>query len=292
MIGRQHHAHFAAYRGPVFLSMTASPPEKKVGALSAGLRVLRHLASVPTPLGVTRIARDLELNSSTCFNLLKTLVHEGLVTFDEDTKTYRIGLGLVELAKGSLEQASYARLLRPHLQEIASRHRVTTTLWQRTTNDRVVMVDLADSGSALRVHMSIGQRLPLYIAALGRCMAAYSPLSPAELRSRISSLRWGISSLRWEDGPSFEAYMRDVEKVREVGYALDEGHYVKGITTVSSPILDEHRTPLMAISAVGFSAQFTPSSLQSLGEDLRDRCREASNSLSGGKVGLFWQTGS
>jgi len=265
-----------------YSSMTVSTSEKKVGALSAGLSILRHLASVSTPLGVTRIARDLDLNSSTCFNLLKTLVHERLVTFDEATKTYRMGLGLVELAKGSLEQASYVRLLRPHLQEIAHRHRVTTTLWQRTTNDRVVMVDLAESGSAMRVHMSIGQRLPMYIAALGRCMAAYSTLSPAELRTHISGLRW-------EDGPSFEAYMRDVEKVREVGYATDEGHYVKGITTISSPILDEHRHPLMAISAVGFSAQFTASAIQSLGEDLRERCREASLSISGGKADTFWQ---
>lgn len=264
------------------MTVTSTSSEKKVGALSAGLSILRHLASVSGPLGVTRIARDLSLNSSTCFNLLKTLVHERLVTFDEATKTYRMGLGLVELAKGSLEQASYARLLRPHLEEIAGRHRVTATLWQRTSNDRVVMADLADSGSAIRVHMSIGQRLPMYIAALGRCMAAYSTLSTAELRTQLSSLRW-------EDGPSFEAYMRDVEQVRRTGYAMDEGHFVKGITTVSSPILDEHRSPLMAISAVGFSAQFTPSAIQSLGEDLRERCREASLSISGGKVGKFWE---
>ncbi|CAM3766907.1 IclR family transcriptional regulator [Bordetella tumulicola] len=253
-------------------------PEKKVGALSAGISILRHLASATTPLGVTRIARDLDLNSSTCFNLLKTLVQERLVNFDEDTKTYRMGLGLVELAKGSLEQASYVRLLRPHLQELASRHRVTITLWQRTTNDRVVLVDLAESGATMRVHLSIGQRLPMYIAALGRCMAAYSTLSPAELRTNISGLRW-------EDGPSFEAYMRDVENVREIGYATDEGHFVKGITTVSSPILDEHQIPLMAISAVGIAARFSPSAIQSLGEDLRERCHEASLSISGGKSG-------
>lgn len=261
------------------MTETVVSTEKKVGALSAGISILRHLASVSTPLGVTRIARDLDLHSSTCFNLLKTLVQERLVTFDEDTKTYRMGLGLVELAKGSLEQASYARLLRPHLQELASRHRVTTTLWQRATNDRVVLVDLAESGSTMRVHMSIGQRLPMYIAALGRCMAAYTPLSPAELRTKISALRW-------ENGPSFEAYMQDVDRVREIGYAIDEEHFVKGITTVSSPILDEHHMPVMVISAVGVAARFTSSDIQSLGEDLRERCHEASLSLSGGKVGV------
>src|SRR5690606_7702298 len=194
-----------------------SAPAKLVGSLSAGFKILRYLASAGSPLGVTRIAKDLGLNASTCFNLLKTLVHERLVTFDEGTKTYSLGLGMVELAKGSLEKASYVRLMRPHLKELAERHNITATLWQRTRNDRVVLVDLAESGSTRRIHRSIGQRLPMYIAALGRCMAAHSGLSTLELRRKVSELRW-------EEGPSFETYMREVEEVRRNGYAVDHGN--------------------------------------------------------------------
>ena len=259
----------------------SSPSEKLVGALSSGLKILRYLASSSTSHGVSRIAKDLDLNASTCFNLLKTLVHERLVTFDDSTKTYSIGLGLVELAKGSLEKASYVRLMRPHLQELAARHNITTTLWQKTRDDRVVLVDLAESGSTMRIHMSIGQRLPMYIAALGRCMAAHSGLTNVELRRKISELRW-------EDGPSFETYMRDVEDVRRKGYAVDNGNYVKGVLTVSSPILDVQRDPVMAVSVVGFATQFSENSLQALCEDLRERCREATTALSGGAVKQLW----
>ena len=262
--------------------MTETPaPGKLVGALSAGLKVLRYLASASAPVGVSRIAKDLGLNASTCFNLLKTLVHERLVSFDESTKTYSMGLGLVELAKGSLEKASYARMLRPHLQELAERHNITTTLWQRTRGERVVLVDLAESGSTMRIHMSIGQRLPMYIAALGRCMAAHSSLSIVELRTRLSELRW-------EEGPSFETYMREVEGVRQHGYAIDNGNYVRGVVTASSPILQAPNQPLLAISTVGFASQFSPSSLQSLCEDLRERCREATLAISGGTVKSLW----
>jgi len=261
------------------MATSPHPPEKLVGALSSGLRILRYLASANTPLGVTRIARDLRINASTCFNLLKTLVHEGLVTFDADTKTYAIGLGMVELAKGALAQASYVRLLRPHLQELARLHRVTTTLWQRSTKGRVVLVDLVESASTIRVHMSIGQRLPMYLAALGRCMAAYSPLTRDELRTELSAIRW-------ENAPSFEAYMRDVERVKRIGYATDVDHYVSGITTVSSPILDAPHCARMALSAVGFSAQLSKVGVKALGEDLRQRCSEISYAISGGTVQL------
>lgn len=256
----------------------SSSPDKLVGALSAGLKIIRYLATAPTPHGVTRIAKDLGLNASTCFNLLKTLVHEGLVSFDEATKTYSTALGLVELANGSLEKASYVRMMRPHLQELAERHNITTTLWQKSRGDRVVLVDLADSGSAMRIHMSIGQRLPMYIAALGRCMAAHSGLSAVQLRSKLSELRW-------EEGPSFETYMREVEEARGNGYAVDQGNFVKGVVTISSAILDSDHRPIMAVSAVGFATQFQPDSLLALCEDLRQRCAEATMALSGGVAG-------
>lgn len=253
---------------------TTPAPEKLVGALASGLSILRYLCAAPAPVGVSRIARDLSLNSSTCFNLLKTLVHEQLVLFDDSAKTYSIGLGLVKLAKGALEQASYVRMIHPHLEEIAMRHRTTVTLWQRSTEERVVLVDRADNVAAMRVHMSIGQRLPMYIAALGRSMAAHSSLSPAELRSRFSNLRW-------ENAPSFEAYLAEVDEARRIGYAVDIDRYVRGVTTVSAAIVDAEQQPVMAISAVGFSGQFDTAAIEALGTDLRERAREISRAVSG-----------
>lgn len=249
-------------------------PGKLVGALSSGLAVLRYLVEAQNPVGVSRIARDLELNPSTCFNLLKTLVHEGLAVFHESTKTYSIGLGLLALAKGALEEVSYIAMIRPHLREIAAKHGVTCTLWHVTSGERVVLVDRADNDAAIRVHMSIGQRLPMYIAALGRCMAAHSGLTTSELRSRFAKLRW-------EDKLTFETYIADVEEARKRGYAVDKSRYVKGVTTISSAVLDAQNKPLMAISAVGFAAQMSEARVTALGEELNERTAAISSAMAG-----------
>lgn len=254
---------------------STSPPDKPVGALVSGLAIVRYLSTSPAPVGVTRIARELELNSSTCFNLLKTLVHEGLVNFDESTKTYSIGLGVVELAKGALEQSAYVRMIQPSLREIAEAFRVTATLWQRTRGDRVVLLDRADHESAVRVHMSIGQRLPMYLAALGRCMAAHSGLSTEALREHFDQLRWA-------DGPNFQTYLKEVDQARKMGYAVDDGSYAKGVTTVSAPVLDEARRPIMAISAVGFFGQLSPAEIKAAGEFIRLRADKVTRALAGG----------
>ncbi|MCP1337018.1 IclR family transcriptional regulator [Futiania mangrovi] len=249
-------------------------PEKLVGALVNGLAVLRYLQRTNAAVGVTQVARDLSLNPSTCYHLLRTLVHEGLVVFDEKTKSYTVGLGLVALAQGALDRNTHIRMLHPSLKRIARKHGVTMTLWDRMSDDRAVLVDRAESDAAMHVSMNIGQRLPLFLGALGRCFAAYSQMPPEELRSRYEAIRL-------QDPQTFEDWMEDVEEVHRRGYAIDRGNYVRGVTTISAPILNKQGEPVLAMSAVAFSAQVGARETRELAQDIRVAARDASLALGG-----------
>jgi DNA-binding IclR family transcriptional regulator len=249
------------------MAATSLESGKMVGALIAGLRVLHYLVRAEAPVGVSQAARDLDISPSTCFNLLRTLVHERFVVFDPVKKTYSIGFGLLELTKGMIDQDQFIKFLRPKLERIASAHRVTGTLWRKLGNDRVVLVDRADAASAVRVHMTVGQRLPMLVGALGRCFAAHSDLQREDVRRQFDQLRWEVP-------PDFEEFWADVQEARERGYAIDRDHFVRGITTVAAPILDASGAPVMAISAIGFSGQFNNSSLEALAQDLVKDARE------------------
>lgn len=249
-------------------------PTKLVGALSAGLAVLRYLSRSSTPAGVSRIARDLSLNASTCFNLLRTLVHEGLVHFDDTTKTYTLGLGAVELARGALDRTSLPRLLQPQLAALAATHSVTVLLWQRTPDDRLVLVHVAESPEAIRVQLSVGARLPLYAGASGRCMAAFGGAGRAAVRR-------GFEAVRWDDPPSFEAYWASLATVRACGHAIDEGHYRRGATVVAAPVLDGAGRPMLAIGCATFSAQLDAGALRALTDALDTLAARATGALAG-----------
>ncbi|MGE3594137.1 MAG: IclR family transcriptional regulator [Dehalococcoidia bacterium] len=229
----------------------------------AGLDVLRFLVRVQEPVGVSRVARELGLSPSTCFNLLKTLVHEDLVEFDIERKSYAVSFGLLSLAHGIFERDQFIKFLRPRLERIASSHRVTVTLWQRVGADRVVLVDRVDAVAAVRVHMTIGQRLPLLVGALGRCFAAFDGLPRDKVRR-------AFDAIRWDSPPDFESYWTDVALTRERGYAIDRDSFVRGITTVAAPLLSDKKVPIMAVSAIGFTGQFTDDSLLALARDLHD----------------------
>jgi DNA-binding IclR family transcriptional regulator len=251
----------------------AAPP-KLVGALAAGLAVLRHLSRSPAPAGVSRIARDLSLNASTCFNLLRTLVHEGLVDFDDATKTYTLGLGAVELARGALDRDALPRLLQPALAALAARHSVTVLLWRRTPDDRLVLVHVAESPEAIRVQLSVGARLPLYAGASGRCMAAFGGASR-------SAVRRGFEPVRWDDPPSFDAFWASLATVREQGHAIDDGHYRRGATLVAAPVLDGAGRPMLAIACATFSAQLDAAARAALAGALVALADRATGALGG-----------
>lgn len=245
---------------------------KQVGAVVAATRILRFLATHRRPAGVTEVARTLALNPSTCFNILRTLADEGLVIFDAETKGYSPGLGLAELAASALDGVGAVRVVRPHLEALADRFGVTMTLWLRAGADRVVLVDRAEGRSMVRIHMSIGQRLPMLIGALGRCMAAHAGLAEDDLARRYAGLR--ADAL-----PPFETFLRQVAQARRQGYAVDADSFVSGITTVSAAVRDGVGQPVLAISAVDLTARLDRAATRRLGEALAVAAEDIGRSL-------------
>lgn len=234
-----------------------APHPKLVGALVSGISILRYLAANNMPLGVTQVARDLNINPSTCFNLLRTLVHEGLVVFNADTKTYQVGLGLVEIAHSALNSASLVRMIQPLLDDISKENQVTLTLWHKIPGERVMLIANASSGSVISIHMSIGQRLPYFVGALGRCFAAFSGMTKQQLKA-------AYGRIRIENPASFEDWYNSLDEVRKSKYAIDEGNFSRGFTTISSPIFGADGLPVMTVSAIAVTAQLDSEKLEKI----------------------------
>lgn len=242
---------------------------KLVGALATGLQVLRYLSEHQRPAGVSQIARDLKLNGSTCFNILKTLVQEDLIVFLPEDKTYMVGPGLLALVKGAMEADVVRRAIRPHMEAMAAQHQVTATLFERVSENRMILIDRAENANFIRVHMNVGQRVPMLAGALGRCMAAFLDLPADEIKARFDDVRW-------QNPPSYETYLADVKQAKSNGYAVDRDNFVIGVTIISAPILNEKSKPALVISVVGFSAQIDKKTERTIAHDLRARAREIS----------------
>jgi DNA-binding IclR family transcriptional regulator len=236
----------AAGQGESFGAVGSKP----VGAVIASLTVLRHLAHAPAPLPLSRIARDLSLNTSTCLNILRTLAQENYVSVDPHAKLYSIGLGVLELASGALSRGGDLSGVRNVLDGISQREGATITLWRRLSIDRMLLVLESLPASDVGIKMNIGQRLPLMIGAAGRIMAAHAHLPEDEMRRQFDALRM-------DEPISHTEFFMQVREAAERGWAFDDGNYSLGTSSVAVPVLDRSGTAVFALSATVFSARFS-----------------------------------
>lgn len=247
-----------------------------VGAVGNAVTILRHLAHAARPEGVAQIARATHINTSTCFNILRTLQSEGLLDFHELEKVYSISQGMLELALPVLA-TNPLDLIRPVLARLSHEQNSLIALWKITALERLVLVDRAVPNRIVHIDMQIGTRLPSYIGALGRCVAAQRDLNEAELERRFFELRWASP-------PSFEEYCRQVKDAGQKGYAIDAGNLYNLIDIVAAVVTDAAGNPRFGLSAIGISGQKSPEQIDVIGRSLRDAARKLSLSLYGHKA--------
>ncbi|MBY8975907.1 helix-turn-helix domain-containing protein [Rhodobacteraceae bacterium NNCM2] len=242
--------------------MASDQQQKPVPAVQNAVLILRLLASRREPMGATQISRETGLNVSSAFNILRTLTNEGLLSFDPASKTYRIGMGMMEFATPLLG-ANPSDLLRPMMNEIAEEHQVMIALWQITRTGRIVLIDRFTAERIVQAVIAQNSRLPVFAGAVGRCFAAKLDLSEAETRA-------GFETVRWQSDPGFDAYWSDVQEAKRTGSAKDHGNLFRGLEIVAAIASDIEGTPRIGMSSITISGQHDGPSLDAVGRALAD----------------------
>ena len=242
---------------------------RQVPAVTRAVAVLRLLGRSGEPVGVNAIARTLGIIPSTCLHILRALVAEELVSFDPVTKHYALDTGILSIARAMLRQDSLGRDIQPALDRLAERHGITALAVRAAGLSHMAVVAISRSPATLHLHTDIGSRFPGLISATGRCIAAFGGYQPDALRRRFHELRW-------DDAPSFADWLAEVAEVTRLGYAVDRGRYIRGVTIVAAPVFNARRLMTHSIVALGVHEQVVASGLDSLVQDSMDIARAAS----------------
>lgn len=206
------------------------------------VHILRYLRKSGHPTKASAIARDLSINPSTCFNILRTLVDEDIIDFNEPTKAYTIGFGLSQLAGTGLNDKQRILAAKKIMSEIADTHNVTLSLWRRNLN-RIVLVGTENSPRDISIVMSEGQRLPDLMGASGRVFAAHLGLSETELKRKFNKIVW-------QKPLNFDEYFAEVKAGAEQGWTVDDGFFATGIKTIAVPVFDHNKNVSYTLAAV------------------------------------------
>lgn len=262
----------AQTKTPPDLALAKTVRTSKAPAISRAAAILRLLGKSDAPLGLQPIARELGLVPSTCLYVLRALVAEELVAFDPETKRYSLEAGVLTLARQWLRRDQFTDLAQPTLDEIAHRFDVTTLGVQIVGLDHIVAVAVSRGSGNFRLSTQVGSRFPALISATGRCIAAFGDYPQDRLAERFATLRW-------DNPPGYGEWLAEVEETRRLGFGIDIGHYIAGVTVIAAPVWKNSGRPSHALVITGLSSAIERAGIEQITETLAIEAKALSRRL-------------
>lgn len=242
--------------------------------IKKAIDIVRLMVKENRPLSVTDISRELSISKSTTFGILRSLEQEELVMKDARTKKYIPGNGLFELSKKVLRTIDLKATARPFLERLVDLVEETIFLGVREEN-RVRALDVIEPQKEWRISSPVGTRLALTAGVMAKLFL--STLPDEETRAYLDT--HGLPRYTENTITDPETFMREVEKTRTLGYALDMEEYLKGMRAVGSVIYSAH-FPVAVIWAVGFSSSMNDDKLPSVIAHVKNTASQISTQLS------------
>jgi IclR family acetate operon transcriptional repressor len=219
-----------------------------VQSVDRALSLLEELAVAEAPMGVGQLAERTGLPQGTAHRLLHGLLLRGYVRHDASRK-YSVGTAALRL--GDAAQRSLTRSVRPYLAELVDASGETANL-AVLEGDDVVYVAQVPSPHTLRMFAEVGRHVPPHSTAVGKVLLAALP------RERAFSIlrRTGLPRRTPTTITSLDELGRELDSVRERGWAADEEEQEAGVRCVAVPVGSVHEgDPVVAAVSLSGPAE-------------------------------------
>lgn len=217
--------------------MSAKPAKSSIQVITRMMNLLDALAGHGVAVNLKQLALETRLHPSTAHRILSVMVDNRLVDRIEPG-TYRLGIRLLELGNLVKSRISIRQEALPYMHGLQQQLGETINLSVRRDDEMVYIERAAGSHSMMRVVQIIGARAPLHITAVGKIFLAHDGPEPVVLYARRTGLpRYTDNTLTDPD-----KLARELEKVRQQGYAIDNEEAEKGVSCIGAGIYnDENR---------------------------------------------------
>jgi DNA-binding IclR family transcriptional regulator len=212
--------------------------------LAGGLALLRHFASAGKPLSVPEAVERSGLNRTTVYRMVEELVAAGWLRIEPDQtpKRYAVSWDVAMLGLRALRSNHIRDGALPHLIALARRSRRPSGLGFYEAG-LVVMTDQVSVVEDRIMPTPQGERYPAAATAAGKALLAFQ--SEAEIQRVAAN---GLPAFTDRSRVSAEEIRADLDRVRERGWAMNEGEYDRNLGALAAPIFDSRRQAVAALA--------------------------------------------
>jgi len=243
-------------------------------SVERAIAILKSFSLERPERGVNELSRDLGLHKSTVSRLMRTLEQGGLLSRNPVTERYRLGVDLIGLAAQVISYVDVREVARPFLRQIAEACQETVNL---SVLDHYKVVNLEQFVPPMRQIKNVGRvgrRMCTHCTAAGKVLLAY--LSEKELAPILQS---GLERFTSHTITDPEALRRELDTVRQQGYAVAQEELEEGLNVVAVPIRDYRGQPVASVSVAGPAYRVTPDTFPDLASRLADTATKISEQL-------------
>ncbi len=243
-------------------------------SVERAINILKLFSLSKPEWGVSELGREMHLHKSIVSRLLRTLEQGGLLSQDPQTERYRLSVNLISLAAQVVSLLDVREISRPWLRQLAEACKETVNL-SVLESGRVINIDQClPQSREIKSTGWVGQSMPPHATAAGKVLMCYLP--EAEL-DRL--LRRGLAHLTPRTIVSPPTLRRELERVREQGYAVAREELEAGLNAVAAPVWDHRGMAVASVNIAGPAYRLTPQMFPKLAVQLKQVTGEISEQL-------------
>lgn len=218
----------------------------KVKSLSKAIDILDILSASRSGLSLSELSERCGYPKSTTHALASTMRDRGLLR-QLPNGDYALGMRLFEYGSAVSRGFDISALSRPYLESLSSLTGANSVI-SLIDGESAVSFDYAVSSSGVQILPEIGVRLPLHCTSQGKLMLAYLPQSRVQSLFRRNIMRQYTRHTIVD----LSDLCRQLDCIREEGYAVEDGEYKVGLRSVSAPVFDATGAVKYALTTIGF----------------------------------------
>ncbi len=238
--------------------------QNTVQALDRALGLLEILAVSPG-LTLSELAVQSEQAVATVFRALVTMQARGMVECEEPGQIWHVGGGAFRVGTAFLRRTKVVERARQPMDQLMRDTGETANLGIEA-GDEVLFLAQVETHNAIRAFFPPGTKGPMHVSGIGKALLTWYH----EDRVQGILARKGLQRFTSLSLSSIESLMRDLDRTRQRGFAIDDQERAEGMRCVAAPIFNAHGEPVAGLSVSGPAFRMGLSDATRFGTLVRD----------------------
>jgi DNA-binding IclR family transcriptional regulator len=239
------------------------------------IQIIETMASAREPLRLADIALLVQMPASTALRMVNTLVQKGYAYQEADTLRYGLTLRLTQIGSQVNAHISIREIAHPVLVRLSQDFKESACLAIEEDME-VIYIDVVDGPDGLlKITQRIGKRAPMHSTGVGKLLLTqYTPEKLALFMEKK-----GLLSLTPNTVASMEDLHKEIELIRQRGFALDDEECELGARCLAAPICNSEGRIVAAISLSGPVSRMNPKRITEITSSLVAAANEIASVL-------------